>query len=131
MHIKALARSTRHYSEPFDKENAAFAKRVGKDRAVRTYRKHLVVRKYVTEFIRFQYKRSDMAMNELTEEFIRDYCLYPWIVSKRQKTGVPLQVKLMDIPMQIVERYKPLRKDLGGFAPPATWANLRSVLAWH
>ena len=20
---------------------------------------------------------------------------------------------------------------LGGFAPPATWANLRSVLAWH
>ena len=111
MHIKALARSTRHCSEPFDKENAAFAKRVGKDRAVRTYRKHLVARKYVAEFIKFQYKRSDIAMNELTEEFIRDYCLYPWIVSKRQKTGVALQVKLMDIPMQIVERYKPLRKD--------------------
>ena len=199
----------------FDKENATFAKRVGKDRAVRTYRKYLVVRKYVAEFIKFQYKRSDMAMNELTEEFIRDFCLYlknvvgltqstiliysiplkhivtaahyngkiprnpfamyhvdpdhkerefltldeltamteikledpnmafardlfvfgcwtgisfidtknltednicmingaPWIVSKRQKTGVPFQVKLMDIPMQIVERYKPLRKD--------------------
>ena len=174
-----------------------------------------MVRKYVAEFIKFQYKRSDMAMNELTEEFIRDFCLYlknvvgltqstiwiysiplkhivtaahyngkiprnpfamyhvapdhkerefltldeltamteikledpnmafardlfvfgcwtgisfidtknltednicmingaPWIVSKRQKTGVPFQVKLMDIPMQIVERYKPLRKD--------------------
>lgn len=201
----------------FDKENAAFAQRVGKYRVVRTYRKYLVVRKYVAEFIKFQYKRSDMAMNELTEEFIRDYCLYlknvivigltqstiwiysipfkhivtavhyngkiprnpfamyhvdpdhkerefltldeltamteikledpnmafardlfvfgcwtgisfidtknltednismingsPWIVSKRQKTGVPFQVKLMDIPMQIVERYKPLRKD--------------------
>ena len=25
----------------------------------------------------------------------------PWIVSKRQKTGVPFQIKLMDIPMQI------------------------------
>ena len=60
----------------FDKENATFAKRVGKDRAVRTYRKYLVVRKYVAEFIKFQYKRSDMAMNELTEEFIRDFCLY-------------------------------------------------------
>ncbi len=61
----------------FDKENATFAKRVGKDRAVkRTYRKYLMVRKYVAEFIKFQYKRSDMAMNELTEEFIRDYCLY-------------------------------------------------------
>ena len=60
----------------FDKENAAFAKRVGKDRAVRTYRKYLTVRKYVAEFIKYQYKRSDMSMNELTEEFIRDYCLY-------------------------------------------------------
>jgi hypothetical protein len=55
----------------FDKENAAFAQRVGKDRAVRTYRKYLTVRKYVAEFIKFQYKRSDMSMNELTEEFIR------------------------------------------------------------
>lgn len=41
----------------FDKENAAFAKRVGKDRAKNTYNKYLVVRKYVAEFI-------------------RDYCLY-------------------------------------------------------
>ena len=38
----------------FDKENATFAKRVGKDLAVRTYRKYLVVRKYVAEFIKFQ-----------------------------------------------------------------------------
>ena len=34
----------------------------------------------------------------------------PWIVSKRQKTGVPFQIKLLDIPMQIVERYKSFRK---------------------
>ena len=34
-----------------------------------------------------------------------------WIVSKRQKTGVPFQVKLMDIPMQIIKRYEPFRKD--------------------
>ena len=198
----------------FDKENAAFAKRVGKDRAKNTYNKYLVVRKYVAEFIKYQYKRSDMSMNELTEEFIRDYCLYLknivglaqssiwiysiplkhivtaahyngkiprnpfamyhvdpdhkerefltldeltamteikledpnmafardlfvfgcwtgisfidiknltednismingalWIVSKRQKTGVPFQIKLMDIPMQIIGRYKAFRK---------------------
>ena len=60
----------------FDKENAAFAKRVGKDRAKNTYNKYLVVRKYVAEFIKYQYKRCDMSTNELTEEFIRDYCLY-------------------------------------------------------
>ena len=34
----------------------------------------------------------------------------PWIVSKRQMTGVPFQIKLMDIPMQIIERYKSFRK---------------------
>ena len=199
----------------FDKENAAFAKRVGKDRSKRTYLKYLTVRKYVAEFIRKQYKRADITMNELTEDFIRDYCLYlrneaglaqssvwiysiplkhivttahyngkiprnpfamyhvdpdhkergflteeelqalgaiklenpnfalardlflfgcwtgisfidiknlttdnivemngaQWIVSKRQKTGVPFQVKLMDIPMQIIKRYEPFRKD--------------------
>ena len=60
----------------FDKENEAFAKRVGKDRSKRTYQKYLTVRKYVAEFITRHYKRTDMAMNELTEDFIRDYCLY-------------------------------------------------------
>ena len=199
----------------FDKENEAFAKRVGKDRSKRTYQKYLTVRKYVAEFIKRQYKRTDMAMNELTEDFIRDYCLYlrnevglaqssvwiysiplkhivttahyngkiprnpfamyhvdpdhkergfltedeiqtlgtikldnpnfalardlflfgcwtgisftdiknlttdnivemngtPWIVSKRQKTGVPFQIKLMDIPMQIIKRCEPFRTD--------------------
>ena len=199
----------------FDKENEAFAKRVGKDRSKRTYQKYLTVRKYVAEFIKKHYKRTDMAMNELTEDFIRDYCLYlrnevglaqssvwiysiplkhivttahyngkiprnpfamyhvdpdhkergfltedemralgaikldnpnfalardlflfgcwtgisftdiknlttdnivemngtSWIVSERQKTGVPFQIKLMDIPMQIIKRYEPFRKD--------------------
>ena len=60
----------------FDKEYEAFAKRVGKDRAQRTYQKYIIVRRYVADFIRKQYKRSDISMNELTEDFIRDYCLY-------------------------------------------------------
>ena len=197
----------------FDKENEAFAKRVGKDRSLSTYQKYLTVRKYLAEFIKVHYKRTDIAMNELTEDFIRDYCLYlrnevglaqssvwiysiplkhivttahyngkiarnpfaqykvdpdhkergfltevelqafttielnnpdlelardlfvfgcwtgisfidiknlttenitmlggsPWIVSKRQKTGVPFQIKLMDIPIQIIKRYEPYR----------------------
>ena len=198
----------------FDKENEVFAKRVGKDRSIRTYQKHVIVRRYVAEFIKRQYKRTDMAMNELTEDFIRDYCLYlrnavglaqssvwiysiplkhivttahyngkiprnpfamyhvdpdhkergfltedviqalgtikldnpnfalardlflfgcwtgisftdiknlttdnivemngaPWIVSKRQRR-VPFQIKLIDIPMQIIKRYEPFRTD--------------------
>ena len=199
----------------FDKENEAFAKRVGKDRSKRTYQKYLTVRKYVAEFIKRQYKRTDMEMNELTEDFIRDYCLYlrnevglaqssvwiysiplkhivttahyngkiprnpfaqfhispnvkerefltedelktlmefqfkdpknsylrdifvfasftalsfvdikelsndqivevngeKWIISKRHKTGVPFQVKLLDIPLQIIERYKAFQEN--------------------
>ena len=68
----------------FDRENEAFAKRVGKDRAVRTYRKYLTVRRYLAEFIRSHYKRSDISMNELSEDFIRDYCLY-----LRNEWGLP------------------------------------------
>lgn len=34
-----------------------------------------------------------------------------WIVSKRQKTGVPFRIKLMDIPKRIIKRYEPLRID--------------------
>ena len=197
----------------FDKENEAFAKRVGKDRSLSTYQKYLTVRKYLAEFIKVHYKRTDIAMNELTEDFIRDYCLYLrnevglaqssvwiysiplkhivttahyngkiarnpfaqykvdpdhkereflteneikamssieldnpnfalardlfifgcwtgisfidiknlttdnivdmngsfWITSKRQKTGVPFQIKLMDVAMQIIKRYEPFR----------------------
>ncbi len=40
----------------------SFAKRVGKDRAKTTYNKYLTVRKYVAEFIKYQYKRSDMSI---------------------------------------------------------------------
>ena len=178
------------------------------------------MRKYVADFIKYQYKRSDMSMNELTEEFIHDFCLYlknvvglaqssiwiysiplkhmvtaahyngkiprnpfamyhvdpdhkereflteeelsmfagiklenpnfsfardlflfgcwtgisfidiknltednivnindaPWIVSQRQKTGVPFKIKLMESSLQIIERYKPFRKDEHLFA---------------
>ena len=50
-------------------------------------------------------------IKNLTEDNISMVNGAPWIVSKRQKTGVPFQIKLMDIPMQIVERYKSFRKD--------------------
>ena len=150
----------------FDKENEAFAKRVGKDRSKRTYQKYLTVRKYVAEFIKRHYNgkipRNPFAMYHvdpdhkergfLTEDEIqalstikldnpnfalaRDLFLFgcwtgisftdiknlttdnivemngaSWIVSKRQKTGVPFQIKLMDIPMQIIRRYESFRTD--------------------
>lgn len=48
-------------------------------------------------------------IKNLTEDNITMVNGAPWIVSKRQKTGVLFQIKLLDIPMQIVERYKSFR----------------------
>ncbi len=60
----------------FDKFNADFGKRAGKDRSPLTYRKYCVVRNHVANFIQSHYKRKDMAMKELTEEFIRQFEIY-------------------------------------------------------
>ena len=50
-------------------------------------------------------------IKNLTTDNIVEMNGTPWIVSKRQKTGVPFQIKLMDIPMQIIRRYEPFRID--------------------
>ena len=54
---------------------------------------------------------SFIDIKNLTTDNIVEMNGARWIVSKRQKTGVPFQVKLMDIPMQIIKRYEPFRKD--------------------
>jgi len=198
----------------FDKHNADFSKRVGKDRSADTLLKYQIVRNHVANFIGAYYHRKDMAMKELTEEFIRQFDIYLrtelglrsstvwmyavplkmivtrahceghlhrnpfaqyrispnvrerqflteeelqtlmnhqfadpslsltrdifvfgsltgisfidiknltadnleningdwWIVSKRQKTGTPFRVKVLDSALQIIERYKPFRE---------------------
>ena len=45
-------------------------------------------------------------MKELTTDEIVEVNGEKWIIGKRHKTDVPFQVKLLDIPMQIIERYK-------------------------
>jgi hypothetical protein len=60
----------------FDKHNADFAKRVGKDRSADTYLKYRIVRNHIANFIGSYYKRKDIAMKELTEEFIRQFDIY-------------------------------------------------------
>ena len=60
----------------FDKYTADFGKRVGKDRAFGTYNKLCVVRRHLETFIKSHYKRKDMAMKELTEDFIRQFDIY-------------------------------------------------------
>jgi integrase len=199
----------------FDKYIADFNKRVGKDRVQGTADRYRTTRAHVANFIGSYYKRKDISMKELTEEFIRQFDIYLrtevglqsatageyakpikmivtrahcdghlhrnpfaryhinreakarqflteeelqtmmnhpftnpslarirdifvfgsltgisfidiknlttdnleningswWVVSKRQKTGVPFRVKLLDSAYRIIERYEPYRRD--------------------
>lgn len=45
-------------------------------------------------------------MKELTTDDIAEVNGEKWILSKRHKTKVNFQVKLLDIPMQIIRRYE-------------------------
>ena len=60
----------------FDKHNADFAKRVGKDRTKETLYKHTISRTHVANFIKYYYKRNDIGMNELNGDFLDQFCIY-------------------------------------------------------
>ena len=199
----------------FDKDIANLKRRVGKDRAEGTYKIQMRSRNYIADFLRTNYKRNDIAMQELTPDFIKEFSVYlsndrglahstiwlscmhlkgvvgrahdngkiqrnvfaqfhisrkckertylteeelktvmmhefkdsnlafirdlfvfmnftalsfvdlkelttdniveiegdKWIVGKRHKTDVPYQVKLLDVPLQIIERYQNYPKE--------------------
>lgn len=208
----------------FDKHNDEFRKRTDKDRSKATLDKYLAVRKHLGNFIKSQYRRSDIHLKEITEEFIKDFSLYlnitlelssstthlyciplkmivtkahnsgliasnpfayyhvpqevsergylsedelnalmkckltnprleivrdififasltgmsyidiknltadkittsidgsKWVTSKREKTNTPYSVKLLDIPLKLIEKYKPTRKNDFLFPVPA------------
>ena len=71
-------------------------------------------------------------IRELTTDDIMDVNGEKWIISKRHKTGVPFQVKLLDIPLQIIERYKYLSEDRLVFGKINYWTmckQLKKVMA--
>lgn len=54
---------------------------------------------------------SFVDIKELSNDQIVEVNGEKWIISKRHKTGVPFQVKLLDIPLQIIERYKAFQEN--------------------
>ena len=54
---------------------------------------------------------SFVDIKELSNDQIVEVNGERWIISKRHKTGVPFQVKLLDIPLQIIERYKAFQEN--------------------
>jgi len=220
----------------YDKDNANFKLRCGKDRAESSYKVFVRDRNYVADFLKAHYKRKDISMLELTPDFIKEFSIYlmternlkqstawmacmllkgviirahnngliprnpfanfhmrpnvaersylteaelkdlmthefedanlafcrdifvfasltalsfvdikelttdqivevngeQWIVSKRHKTKVPYQVKLLPIPLEIIERYKHIRIDNHVFGTCNYWSmckQLKRVIA--
>ena len=75
---------------------------------------------------------SFVDMKELTTDEIVEVNGEKWILSKRHKTNVPFQVKLLDIPLQIIERYKYLSEDKLVFGKINYWTmckQLKKVMA--
>ena len=209
----------------FDRDCASLLKRVGKDRSMGTYKVMLRARNNTEKFIRYKYNRSDMSMQKLTPDFIRDFAVYlstvkgnrnatiwlncmwlkgvvmrahfngkiprnpfaqfhvspntkelefltedelkklmahefadshsafvrdlfvfasftalsfvdlkelttdeivevngeKWILAKRHKTHIPYQVKLLDVPLQIIERYRPYQRNNSIFGDINYW----------
>ena len=60
----------------FDKDNESFKKRIGIDRAASSYKVRVRSRNHLAAFIKKCYKRSDIAMLELTPDFIKEYEIY-------------------------------------------------------
>ena len=64
---------------------------------------------------------SFVDLKELTTDDIVEVNGEKWILAKRHKTQVPYQVKLLDIPLQIIDRYRPFQKDNSIFGDINYW----------
>ena len=64
---------------------------------------------------------SFVDIKELTTDDIVEVNGDKWIISKRHKTKIPFQVKLLDIPLQIIKRYEPFQTDKSIFPNLNYW----------
>lgn len=60
----------------FDKDIANLKRRVGKDRALGTYKLQVRSRNYVADFLQMNFRRTEISMQELTPDFIKEFAAY-------------------------------------------------------
>ena len=70
---------------------------------------------------------SFVDMKELTTDEIVEVNGEKWIIAKRHKTNVPFQVKLLDIPLLIIERYRHLSEDKLVFGKINYWTMCKQL----
>ena len=70
---------------------------------------------------------SFIDAKELTTDNIVDINGDKWIISKRHKANIPFQVKLMDVPLQIIDRYKHLQENKLVFGKMNYWSMCKKL----
>ena len=60
----------------FDKDCESLKRRVGKDRTLGTYKLQVRSRNYVADFLQMNFRRTDISMQELTPDFIKEFSVY-------------------------------------------------------
>ncbi|MFV0521809.1 MAG: site-specific integrase [Mangrovibacterium sp.] len=60
----------------FDKHNEDYKKLVGISKAEATYKKYIVTRRHVAEFMKRKLKVSDMALREVNHMFLEEFSIY-------------------------------------------------------
>ena len=119
----------------FREHNEEFKKRIGIDRIKETYDSYLRSYKHLSAFIEEKRGVEDVLLRNLDRVFYDDFELFLrtdrnlspksvhehlyrlkkdgswWIHIHRQKTGTLSSVRLLDIPLKIIEKYREQRKD--------------------
>ena len=70
---------------------------------------------------------SFIDVKELTTDNIVEVNGDKWIIGRRHKTNIPFQVKLMDVPLQIIDRYKHLQEDKLVFGRMNYWSMCKKL----
>ena len=70
---------------------------------------------------------SFIDVKNLTTDNIVDINGDKWIIGHRHKTGIPYQVKLMDVPLQIINHYKHLQEDKLVFGKMNYWSMCKKL----
>ncbi len=78
----------RTFLELMDFHNSIFKSKVGTDMAMTTYRKYMVTKKRLLEFIPYHYKTKDINLSNLKLEFMASFDLYLKTVCKNNHNTV-------------------------------------------
>ena len=70
---------------------------------------------------------SFIDVKELTTDNIVEVNGDKWIIGRRHKTNIPFQVKLMDVPLQIIDRYKHLQEEKLVFGKMNYWSMCKKL----